>query len=169
MCIRDSSRTYQANDAKRLHRLSQLASECHISLVAVNDVHYHIAERRELQDVMTCIREKCTIYNAGYRLHQNAERLLKPEKEMLRLFAQYPEAIEATQEIANACQFSLSELKYIYPEEITNGRPAYEELETLAWQGAKDFYGEPLPEKVIANINHELAFIKEMDLSLIHI
>lgn len=158
-----ASRTYQANDAKRLQRLSQLANECHISLVAVNDVHYHISERRELQDVMTCIREKCTIYNAGYRLHQNAERFLKPEKEMLRLFAQYPEAIEATQEIANACQFSLSELKYIYPEEITNGRPAYEELETLAWQGAKDFYGEPLPEKVITNINHELAFIKEMD------
>lgn len=158
-----ASRTYQANDNKRLYRLSQLATEFDVPLVAVNDVHYHIPERRELQDIMTCIREKCTIYTAGFKLHQNAERYLKPEKEMIRLFAQYPEAIERTQEIAEACQFSLSELKYVYPEEITNGRPPFEELEELAWKGAKDYYGEPLPEKVIQNINHELAFIKEMD------
>lgn len=158
-----ASRTYQANDNKRLYRLSQLATEFDVPLVAVNDVHYHIPERRELQDIMTCIREKCTIYTAGFKLHQNAERYLKPEKEMIRLFAQYPEAIERTQEIAEACQFSLSELKYVYPEEITNGRPPFEELEELAWKGAKDYYGEPLPEKVMQNINHELAFIKEMD------
>ncbi len=157
------SRTYQANDNKRLHRLSQLAIACDMPMVAVNDVHYHIAERRELQDVMTCTREKCTIYNAGYRLDQNAERYLKPAKEMIRLFAQYPDAIKRTQEIADACRFSLSELKYVYPEEITNGRPPFEELEELTWQGARDFYGEPLPEKVITNINHELAFIKEME------
>jgi len=158
-----ASRTYQANDNKRLHRLSQLAIACNIPMVAVNDVHYHIAERRELQDVMTCTREKCTIYNAGYRLDQNAERYLKPAKEMIRLFAQYPDAIKCTQEIADACRFSLSELKYVYPEEITNGRPPFEELEELTWQGASDFYGEPLPEKVITNINHELAFIREME------
>ncbi len=156
-------RTYQANDAKRLYRLAQLSSDYNVPLVAVNDVHYHAPERRELQDVMTCIREKCTIYNAGYKLHQNAERFLKPEKEMLRLFMQYPEAIERTQEIAEACRFSLNELKYVYPEEITNGRPPFEELQDLTWKGAKDFYGEPLPEKVITNINHELAFIKQMD------
>jgi error-prone DNA polymerase len=158
-----ASRTYQANDNKLLFRLSQIATELDVPLVAVNDVHYHIPERRELQDVMTCIREKCTIYNAGFKLHQNAERYLKTEKEMLRLFAQYPEAIERTQEIAEACRFSLSELKYIYPEEITNGRPPFELLEELAWKGAKDYYGEPLPEKVMHNINYELAFIKEMD------
>ncbi|MEZ5017282.1 MAG: error-prone DNA polymerase [Flavipsychrobacter sp.] len=158
-----ASRTYQANDAKRLFRLAQLSDQFDIPLVAVNDIHYHIPERRELQDIMTCVREKCTIYNAGYRLHQNAERYLKTTKEMQRLFMQYPDAITRTQEIAEACQFSLSELKYVYPEEITNGRPPYEELVDLTWQGAKDFYGEPLPEKVITNINHELAFISEMD------
>ncbi|MBN8669381.1 MAG: error-prone DNA polymerase [Chitinophagales bacterium] len=158
-----ASRTYQANDAKRLSILSHLSDEFDIPLIATNDVHYHIPERRELQDIVTCVREKCTIYNAGYRLHQNAERYLKNEKEMQRLFMQYPDAIERTAEIASACQFSLSELKYVYPEEITNGRPPYDELVDLAWQGAKDYYGEPLPEKVITNINHELAFIKQMD------
>ncbi len=158
-----AARTYQANDAKRLYRLAQLSDDFDVPLVAVNDVHYHTPERRELQDIMTCVREKCTIYNAGYKLHQNAERYLKTEKEMLRLFLQYPDAIKRTQEIAEACQFSLSELKYVYPEEITNGRPPFEELQDLAWQGARDFYGEPLPEKVITNINHELTFIKQMD------
>ena len=79
-----------------------------------------ILQRRELQDVLTCIREKCTIYNAGFLLHQNAERYLKPIDEMLRLFRQYPDAIKRTQELAEACQFTLDSLKYEYPEEITS-------------------------------------------------
>lgn len=67
-------RSYHANDAKKLYRLAQLAKELNLPLVAMNDVHYHAPERRELQDVLTCIREKCTIYDAGYKLYQNAER-----------------------------------------------------------------------------------------------
>ena len=72
-------------------------------------------------------------------LHQNAERYLKPIKEMQRLFRQYPDAIQRTQEIAQACQFSLDELKYVYPEEITTeGRTPQEELVYLAWKGANE-------------------------------
>lgn len=159
-----ATRSYQANDAKRLYALSELAQEFRIPLVAMNDVHYHIPERRELQDVVTCIREECTIYNAGFKLYQNAERFLKPVDEMKRLFSQYPQAIEHTQTITEACQFCLSELKYEYPEEITSeGRTAQEELVFLSWQGAKDFYGEPLPQKVITAIEHELKFVEEMN------
>ncbi len=100
-----------------------------IPLVATNDVYYHKPVRRQLQDVLTCIREKCTIQNAGYRLHQNAERHLKNEDEMERLFRQYPQAIRNTQEIVEACQFHLNMLKYEYPEEITtDGRTTQEEL-----------------------------------------
>jgi error-prone DNA polymerase len=156
--------TYQGNDAKRLFRLAQLSETFNIPLVATNDVHYHAPERRELQDILTCIREKRTIHNAGFLLHQNAERYLKPEKEMARLFRHYPDAIARTKEIADACQFSLDELKYVYPEEITQqGRTPLQELTYLAWKGAKEFYGEMLPEKVINNINHELKFIEEMN------
>src|SRR5690606_19758461 len=54
-----ASRSYQANDTKRLHRLKQLSDSLNIPLIATNDVHYHIPERRQLQDVLTCIREKC--------------------------------------------------------------------------------------------------------------
>lgn len=157
-------RSYQANDSKILYRLSELSSQLRIPLVAINDVHYHAPERRELQDVLTCIREKCTVYNAGFKLHQNAERYLKPIKEMQRLFALYPDAIARTQEIANACTFCLSELKYEYPDEITSeGRTPQKELTYLAWKGAKDFYGEPLPSKVVNAIEHELKFVSDMN------
>lgn len=159
-----ASRTYQANDSKRLFRLKQLSDELDIPLVATNDVHYHSLERRELQDVITCVREKCTIYNAGYRLHQNAERYMKPEKEMRRLFAQYPDAIERIKEITEACTFSLDSLKYEYPDEIiTPGFTAFQEITYLAWKGAKDIYGKPLPEKIVKSIKHELQFIKKVD------
>jgi len=157
-----ASRSYHGDDTKKLYRISQLAEKLDVPMVATNDVHYHEPGRRQLQDVLTCVREKCNIYTAGFRLHQNAERFLKPIDEMQRLFRQYPDAIKRTQEIAEACQFSLNELKYVYPEEIiSEGRTPQEELEFLSWQGAKDRYGEQIPEKVIKSINHELAFIEE--------
>jgi len=159
-----ASRKYQGDDGKYLFQLAKLAAQLQIPLVATNDVHYHEPQRRQLQDVLTCIREKCTIYTAGYLLHPNAERFLKPPEEMFRLFRQYPEAISNTQRIVEACTFSLDELKYEYPEEITTGgRSPQEELTHLAWQGAKERYGGALSEKTIAAINYELKFIKEMN------
>ncbi len=159
-----ATRRYLGDDAKQIFRLSQISKRLDIPLVATNDVHYHDHHRRQLQDVLTCIREKCTIQNAGYRLHQNAERFLKPAAEMQRLFLHYPEAIRATQEIVEACQFSLSELKYFYPEELTTGgRTPQEEIAFLAWQGAHEHYGESIPEIISKNILHELRFIGEMN------
>jgi error-prone DNA polymerase len=159
-----ATRYYLGDDVKYLYRLSQLSSELHIPLVATNDVHYHSASRRELQDVLTCIREKCTIYNAGFKLHPNAERHLKTMDEMERLFRHYPEAIFRSQEISEACQFSLDNLKYEYPEEITSdGRTPQEELAFLAWRGAREHFGETIPEKTIAAINYELGFIEQMN------
>ncbi|KOH42590.1 error-prone DNA polymerase [Sunxiuqinia dokdonensis] len=159
-----ASFSYSGNDHKKLFRLAQLETKLGISMVATNDVHYHSSERRELQDVLTCIRERCTIQSAGFKLHQNAERYLKPSEEMHRLFRQYPEAIERTKEIAEACQFSLDELKYRYPEEITSdGRTPMEELVYLVWKGAKERFGESVPEKIKATIDMELEFIGRKD------
>src|SRR4029079_675397 len=155
-----ATRYYRGDDTKYLYRLFQLGKEMQIPMLATNDVHYHNPRRRELQDVLTCIREKCTIYTAGFKLHPNAERYLKQREEMQRLFRQYPEAIERTQEIVEACTFSLDELKYQYPEEITtNGRTPQEEITFLAWQGARENYGDIIPEKIKTAINYELVFI----------
>src|SRR5690606_4554714 len=62
-----ASKMYSGDDSKKLYRIAQLSSQLNIPMVATNDVHYHALHRRELQDVMTCVREKCTIYNAGFR------------------------------------------------------------------------------------------------------
>ncbi|AWA30752.1 error-prone DNA polymerase [Flavobacterium magnum] len=155
------SRSYHSNDNKRMHRLWQLSQSLDIPLAATNDVHYHIPERRELQDVLTCIREKCTIQAAGFRLYQNAERYLKSEDEMQRLFRQYPEALEKAREIADSCRFSLDSLKYVYPEEITSeGRTPQQELEMLTWQGANEKFNDNIPEKIAETIRYELEFME---------
>ena len=159
-----ASRRYHGDDSKYLHRLWQLSTRLEIPMVATNDVHYHDPLRRQLQDILTCIREKCTVTTAGFRLYENAERYMKPFDEMQRLFRRYPQAILRTQEIVEACQFSLDTLKYEYPEEITSdGRSPQEELAFLTWQGARQMFGDRVPEKTIAAINHELAFIEEMN------
>lgn len=158
------SRRYNGDDGKQIHRLLQLSEALSIPLVVTNDVHYHCAGRRQLQDVLTCIREKCTIYNAGFKLLPNAERYLKPQDEIVRLFRQYTSAIQHSLEIAKACQFSLDELKYEYPKEITTeGRTPQEEVEHLAWKGAKEIFGEPVPKKIVDTIKYELRFIEEMN------
>ncbi|WP_276500822.1 error-prone DNA polymerase [Terrimonas pollutisoli] len=159
-----ASRRYNGDDSKQLFRLAQLSNRLQIPMVATNDVHYHHPSRRQLQDIVTCIREKCTIYTAGFRLLPNAERHLKSIQEMSRLFRQYPDAIRRTQEIAEACTFSLNELKYEYPVEITTeGRTPQEELTFLAYQGAQELFGEDVSQKIIDNINYELAFIEQMN------
>lgn len=158
-----ASRYYQGDDQKRLFRLEQLSTRFHIPMAATNDVYYHDVKRRELQDILTCVREKCTIQQAGFKLYANAERHLKPATEMQRLFRQYPEAIRNAQLIADSCEFSLNELEYVYPEEVTTkGRNPQEELTYLTWQGAKERFGEIIPEKITAAIDYELTFMAEM-------
>lgn len=157
-------RGYNGIDAKLLHRIHELSRKLDMRMVATNDVHYHHPMRRELQDIVTCVREKCTIYNAGFKLHANAERYLKDNAEMIRLFRQYPDAIRQTQVIAEACTFSLDELKYCYPKEITSdGRTPQEELVYLTWRGASQIFNGNIPDKIRRNIDYELAFIKEVN------
>ena len=163
-CYLAGCRYYRGDDAKQLFRLQELSKRLQLPMVATNDVHYHHPVRRQLQDVLTCIREKCTIYNAGYLLHPNAERYMKGAAEMERLFRQYPGAIRRTQEIAESCGFSLDSLEYVYPEEITReGRTPMEELTFLAWEGARQMFGDTIPEKIQTNIRYELDFIERMN------
>lgn len=157
-----ASRSYNGDDGKRLHRIGQLG----VPMVATNDVHYHDLQRRELQDVVTCVREKCSISNAGFKLHANAERHLKTIDEMERLFRQYPDAIKRIQEIAGACKFSLDTLKYLEPEWVSpDGRTADEHLAGYTWAGAKKMFGENIPKKIGKQIEFELAFFKRRKLA----
>lgn len=157
-----ATKTYCGDDAKRLYRLASLG----VPMAATGDVHYHHSERRQLQDILTCIRKKCTIYNAGYKLHANAERYLKPIAEQHRLFRHYPEALENALKIAEACSFSLDSLKYMEPEEKTmDGLTPQERLTKYTWQGAQERYGEHVPQKICDQIAFELAFIEKRKLA----
>ncbi|MDP6404381.1 MAG: error-prone DNA polymerase [Alphaproteobacteria bacterium] len=155
---------YRGDDRRRLRRLAGLAAMCATPLVATNDVLAHAAWRRPLQDVLTCIREHCTIDEAGWRLQANAERHLKPAAEMARLFADYPEALERSREIAAEAAFSLEELRYEYPDETAPGGCTPQvELERLTWRGAGERYPDGLPERVRGLVERELELVAELD------
>jgi error-prone DNA polymerase len=156
---------YRGDEARRLHLLDELGKELVAPLVAINDAHYHAPERKPLADVLTCIREKCTIADAGFRLAANAERHLKPPAEMARLFAKFPNAIENTMKIAKACHFTLKQLENEYPDEpVPPGKTAQQHLEDLTWVGArrrypKELFPNGLPEDVTKTIKDELKII----------
>ncbi|KEJ90892.1 error-prone DNA polymerase [Sulfitobacter donghicola] len=152
---------YRGDDVARINRLDQIARAHGLEILASNDVLYHTPSRRPLQDVMTCIRHGKTISTAGFLLEANAERHLKSPDEMCRLFAPWPHAIAATRRVADACLFSLDDLKYEYPHEIVpQGRSAMEELEHLTWQGAAWRYPDGVTERVKAIIEKEFALIR---------
>jgi DNA polymerase III alpha subunit len=151
---------YRGNDSARLARRVETARRAGLPLIAVNDVLYHHPDRRQLQDVLTCIREHLTIDEAGRRLAANAERYLKPPAEMARLFRAAPQAIEETLKLDETLTFSLDELRYEYPDELRSGfATAQDALVHLTWQGAAARYPDGVPDNVRQNLEHELALI----------
>ncbi|MGF1562642.1 MAG: error-prone DNA polymerase [Geminicoccaceae bacterium] len=154
---------YRGDDEVRLTQLQRLSDAVGLPLIATNDVHYHVPERRPLQDVLTCIRHHCTIHEAGTRLLAHAERHLKAPEEMTRLVRICPQAIEETENLATRCTFSLDELAYTYPSEQTDGeRSPQAELEQHTFAGAAWRYPDGVPVEVDRQIRHELALIAEL-------
>ena len=154
---------YRGDDRSRLNRLAALAERHEAPLVATNDVHYHARERRPLQDVLTAIRERVTVAQAGYRLAANAERHLKSGAEMARLFRGREEAVARTLEIVRLCTFSLDELAYEYPDEpVPAGTTPQRHLEALTWEGAARCYPGGIPARVRRALMHELGLIAEL-------
>ncbi len=161
-----ASYLYSGDDIARISALDAMAREHGLGLLATNDVLYHEAARRPLQDVMTAIRHKTTVARAGHLLHPNAERHLKSPAEMLRLFERWPHAITAARELADACQFSLDELRYEYPEEICpEGRDPHGWLEEQTWAGAEGRYPSGVPDSVRDTLGRELALIGKLNLA----
>lgn len=158
-----ASRPYGARDLRRLSQLAVLAEATGAPMVATNDVLYHVPGRRPLQDVVTCIRETCTIHEAGLRLEANAERYLKAPDEMARLFARFPGAVERSADIAERVEFDLKQLKYEYPDEpVPPGKTAIQHLTKLSWDGAKQRYPDGIPDKVKGLLRMELKLIKKL-------
>ncbi|MDE8651022.1 error-prone DNA polymerase [Novosphingobium album (ex Liu et al. 2023)] len=157
---------HAGNDVARIAALDAMARANGMTILATNDVLYHAPDRRPLQDVMTAIRHKTTVARAGWLLEANAERHLKSPGEMVRLFERWPHAIAAAREVADACTFSLEELRYEYPEEsYPDGLDAQQHLERLTWEGARHHYPNGVPEKVRAALAKEFALIGKKQLA----
>jgi len=153
---------YYGDDRCRLAQLAQLGEQIGVPLIVTNDVHAHSPERRALQDVLTCIREGCTIKNAGFRLFANAERHLKSPAEMARLFRDYPEAIENTMKVIEKCRFNLDQMKTEYlVDQVPKGTTPQEELERLTWAGVAERYSGNASDEVKTQIANELKLIAE--------
>ncbi len=153
------------DDRGQVARWARLAHHLGIPLVATHNVHYHSSDRKPLHDVLACIRHRCTLQEAGFRLSANAERDLKPPHEIIRLFTGYPEAVARSVEIIErASAFSLDQLCYEYPHETCpSGRLPMQHLTDLTWHGAVERYPNGIPSKVKAKLRHELKLIDQLN------
>jgi error-prone DNA polymerase len=170
ICVPFCNRCYAVAELHRgpldrfhLQQCRQLAREAKLPLVAANDVHYHIPQRRPLHDVLVATRLGCTVADLGEHRLANGERHLKSPEEMRDLFADAPDLIAHTIEIADRCSFSLDELRYDYPEELCpSGYTPLQYLTELTWVGARRRYPTGIPDKVRGLIEHELKLIAEL-------
>jgi error-prone DNA polymerase len=150
-----------ADDAARLDAALNLATRHDLPAVASGDVHMHLPTRRPLQDVLTAIRHGCTVDEAGWRLHPNAERHLRQIRDLRTLYP--PSLLDESVAIAERCRFSLSELHYEYPPELVPaGLTASEHLRALTHTGLKRRWPRGAPASVREAIARELALIAEL-------
>ncbi|MBL8819018.1 MAG: error-prone DNA polymerase [Planctomyces sp.] len=151
------------NDEVRLAGWKQQCDRLEIPLAAANDVHYHIARRKALHDVVTAIRVGRDLPSLGHELFPNGERCLKSAQDMLRMMRGDESLLRRTVEISDRCTFRLDELRYEYPEEIVpSGFTPREYLNQLTWRGAERRYPRGIPEKVRRLIEHELTLISDL-------
>ncbi|GEP09906.1 error-prone DNA polymerase [Methylobacterium gnaphalii] len=154
----------RGDDLRRLARLQRIARQAQVPILALNDALYDTPAARDLQDVLTCIRESVTIEHAGRRLEANAERHLKSPTEMARLFRTAPEAVAETRTVLDWIDFSLVQLQYNYPDEpVPPGWTAQAWLEEQTWRRAAIRYPRGVPGKVETQLRKELAFIAKAD------
>ncbi|UCV16740.1 error-prone DNA polymerase [Quatrionicoccus australiensis] len=149
------------DDEARLDLLVALGAACGLPLVAAGDVHMHVRARRPVQDVLTALRLKTSVFAAGHALFPNGERHLRSRLRLSRLYP--PQMLAATLEIAARCDFSLDELRYEYPEEIVPaGETPASWLRAETERGLQGRYPDGVPGSVRERVEHELALIAEM-------
>ncbi|HEY4075952.1 MAG TPA: error-prone DNA polymerase [Rhizomicrobium sp.] len=155
-----ASMLYTGEDRRRLRDLMALSRTARVPLIAVNDALYHHPDNRDLQDVVTCIREHVTLAQAGTRLEANAERHLKPPAEMKRLFRHCPQVTTETLRFAERITFDLSKLGQRYPREpVPRGKTPDGHLRELTQAGLCWRYPGGVPPKIAAIAEKELRFI----------
>ena len=159
-----AARHRRAEEVDQERRLRARAERWNLHVVAANEVLYHVRARRDLQDVLTCIRHGCTLSTAGRRTNPNANHALLPPVQMGMLFADDPDAVRRTEDVAARCTFSLDEIHYRYPAEaLPDGTTTHEWLVHLTYEGARERYPDGIPDDVVAQLDKELRLIGELE------
>ncbi|MBY0380424.1 MAG: error-prone DNA polymerase [Xanthobacteraceae bacterium] len=154
---------FRGDDRRRLLRLERLATTARVPLIATGDVLYHTHRRRLLQDVLSCIREKTTIHDAGRKLEAHAERHLRRHNDMVNFYRDLPQALEETIRFADRIQFCLDQLAYHYPDEpVPRGKTAQQHLEDLTEAGIQTYFPKGIDAKLRGTVNKELKLINEL-------
>ncbi|MFY0617727.1 MAG: error-prone DNA polymerase [Shimia sp.] len=154
---------YDGSDQAYLAACALVAQRVCAPMVAIGDVLMHRANRRQLADVLTCMRKNITIDQIGTHALSNGERRLKAGADMARVFHNHPAALSRTREIADKCSFDLGELSYEYPHESTDSETPQMRLERLVNEGLKHRYPDGPPDRAVQLMNKELAVVKELE------
>ncbi|HEB60142.1 MAG TPA: PHP domain-containing protein, partial [Gammaproteobacteria bacterium] len=155
-------RLLTGDEERCIARLTQLARQHHIPLVACGNVHMHVRERRPLQDILTAIRHNTPVARLGHRLFANGERHLRRRETLARLYRRA--WLDESLRIAARCRFSLDSLRYDYPDDVTPpGESADDYLHRLAREGMRTHWPRGAPERVRKQVAHELGIIRELN------
>ncbi len=162
-------RNYEADDFELNCKITEFAKDNGIAIIATTDALMHTPKRRAICDILTCIREKTTLENAGFKTLKNAERHLKAPEEIIRIFKGFEQAILAQKKLFTECQFSLDELKYEYPDvglfDESESKTDIEILRNYTEIGANRRYPNGIPDKVRKALEYEYQLVHEMDYS----
>ena len=150
-------------ELRRLHSLESLARRHQVRSLATGDVLYDGPDKRMLHDVVTAIREHVTIDELGFRRERFADRHLKSPIEMERRFRAFPDAVQASADIASDCSFSLRELSYQYPDEIVmSGLTPQAALEKLTRDSLAALFPNGPPRSYSDLLEHELKLVGKL-------
>ena len=154
-------RLRRAGEREGWARLAALSKAYGLPMLAAGGVCMHSRSRRMLSDTLNAVRLGCTVAGAGRDLPSNAERALRSRRELGEL---YPaDLLEETLKVASRCQFSLDQLRYEYPRELTpSGFSPSAFLRQLTRRGMRWRWPDGVPGAVKQQIEHELDLIEEL-------
>ncbi|MFQ5741886.1 MAG: PHP domain-containing protein, partial [Acidobacteriota bacterium] len=158
-------RHFQRRQESFNHVVVALSQRRQLPLLATNGVRYAASRQRRLQDVLTCIRYKTRLAQAGRLLCRNAERRLKSPAQMVQLFADLPLAVRNSLQLAERLQFTLENLGYRFPHyPVPEGENINSYFRAITEKGARQRY-RPYHQRARRQINRELALIEKLDLA----
>jgi len=143
--------------------LEKLAKELGLRTVISNDSHYTHADDVQAHDALLCIQTGSKISDPDRFKFQGDQFYVKSAREMREQFHAYPDALDASLDIAERCDATIEfglDLLPAFP--CPDGMSESEFLREKVWTGARARYGDPVPGPVAERVEYELGVIEEM-------